>query len=410
MTQNSFSGDDDLTAPLGLGGPPARRAASPGLRRALAAGCALAVLGGALSLWAAGDPMGGEPYATAAIEAAPKREAAAAAPAAQTDPDKTASISAAQKSPDDSAETQNGVKITRVGQQQPGALIISVPEALGVRLTPAPDRRLAERLAEGIAPKIGADGSRPSDIYARPLMTGARLKPNAPRIALLIGGLGLNPQTSGEVIAKMPGAVTLAFAPYGPDLERQVGRARADGHEVMLQAPMEPFGYPGVNPGAHTLRADAQSSETTADLHWLMTRFAGYTGIVNFLGGRFTGEAGAFAPVLREIGSRGLFYLDDGSSPRSLAVKLARDSGVQAAQADVMIDAAAGGALEAQLLKLEGLARGRGVAIGVAEASPATAERIARFARALEGRGIALVPVSAAMAPAAALAAGTAGQ
>lgn len=403
MAQRFSNDDDDLTAPLGLASqrapvPPAR-----GLRRALLIGGAAALASLAAGIWVSGDPMGGEPYAVAKIEAAKKPDAPP--PAAQADPDRTASINATQKAAADDSETQNGVKITRLGQNPPGALIIHVPDALGVHLTPAPDKRLVERLASGLAPKIGADGSRASDIYARPVLTGAKLKPNAPRIALLVGGLGLNPQTSGEVIAKLPGAVTLAFAPYGPDLERQTARARADGHEVMLQAPMEPFDYPENNPGAHTLLAGAAPAQTSSDLQWLMTRYTGYTGIVNFLGGKFTADAGAFGPVLRDIGARGLIYLDDGSSPRSLALKLAGESGVQAAQVDVIIDAdAKGEAIEAQLLKLEGLARGRGIAIGIANGVPATAERVARFARALEERGIALVPVSAAMARAAALA------
>jgi polysaccharide deacetylase 2 family uncharacterized protein YibQ len=32
-------------------------------------------------------------------------------------------------------------------------------------------------------------------------------------------------------------------------------RAREDGHEVMLQVPMEPFDYPDNDPGPHTLTA-----------------------------------------------------------------------------------------------------------------------------------------------------------
>ncbi len=41
--------------------------------------------------------------------------------------------------------------------------------------------------------------------------------------------------------------------PYGADVERLVARARGEGHEILLQVPMEPFGYPDNDPGPQTL-------------------------------------------------------------------------------------------------------------------------------------------------------------
>ena len=46
------------------------------------------------------------------------------------------------------------------------------------------------------------------------------------------------------------------------------------------------------------------------------------------------------------------------------------------------------------LARLEATARNRGVAVGAASALPVTIERIAQWAKAAEGRGIMLVPVS----------------
>ena len=397
---------DDLDAPLGLGRaartdlPPAHR----GLKRAFIAGTLAAAATLAVYLVNADPGAGGQPFAIAKIEQAKKPEPPVAALPAD-DVATTGSIATAKRG--DDGDIQNGVRVTRLGQNTPGALVIQVPDTFGVRLTPAPDKRLVERAAAGLLPRIGADGARPSEVYARPLVTGGKLKANAPRIALVVTGLGLNPVASGEHIAKLPGAVTLAFAPYGPELEKQVARARADGHEVMLQAPMEPFDFAANNPGPHTLVAGAPPAETLADLQWHMARFSGYVGIVNFLGGKFTADAAAFTPVLREIGSRGLIYLDDASSPRSLAAKLAGEAGASVVQADMAVDAdPSAAAVEASLIKLEGIARGRGFAIATASALPVSVDRVARFAKALEGRGIALVPLSALGARGSALAAG----
>ena len=130
--------------------------------------------------------------------------------------------------------------------------------------------------------------------------------------------------------------MTFAFAPYGGELERAVARARGDGHEVLLQVPMEPFDYPDNDPGPQTLLTSLDAEQNIDRLHWLMSRFQGYVGIANYMGARFTASEQALAPVLREAAKRGLIYLDDGSSPRSLAGQIAGANNVAFAKADVV--------------------------------------------------------------------------
>ncbi len=292
-------------------------------------------------------------------------------------------------------ERQSGVKILRPGGgSTPGALIIDVANALNEGLAAAPDPRLTEQTRYGPVPRIGLDGARPAEIYARPAVS----LPGLPRIALLVGGMGLSPRATEAAIAALPGAVTLGFAPYGAGLARQTSRAREAGHELILEIPMEPFDFPRDNPGPHTLVADAGKPGNGDNLAWLMSRFTGYAGVANFLGGKFTADEAALRPVLRAFATRGLFYVDDGTSARSLAMTLAPGQALAAARADIVLDSAGGpDAIEAALARLEAIARDKGLAIGVASALPDSIETIGRFARGLEARGIALVPLSAAM-------------
>ena len=114
------------------------------------------------------------------------------------------------------------------------------------------------------------------------------------------------------------------------------------------------------------------------------------------MGARFTATDQALAPVLREIGKRGLIYFDDGSSPRSVAGQISGADNVAFAKADAVLDAVPTAAdIDNALARLEATARNRGVAIGAASALPVTIDRIAKWAKAAEARGIALVPVSA---------------
>jgi uncharacterized protein len=396
--------DDDLNAPLGQFPVPKRPSRGNALYAAVAIiGLGLLAVsaaflpalvrspGAAPNQIPAGVPNNAPPpphiMTRARATPAPLQDAPAAVPAEK------AGLAA------EAVERQTGVKIIRAGGGgAPEALVIDVATALNTGLPAAPDPRLIEQTPHGPVPRIGADGARPSEVYARSAISTDGLTQGAPRIALLIGGMGLAPRATESAIANLPGAVTLGFAPYGIDLARESARARAAGHELVLQIPMEPFDFPRDNPGPHTLLAGAGKAANIDNLTWLMSRFTGYAGVANFLGGKLTADAKALAPVLREIAARGLYYVDDGTSAQSLAMTLAPGQALVAARADVVLDSTAEPeAIERALTRLEAIARDKGVAIGVASALPASVETIGRFARALEARGIALVPLSAAI-------------
>jgi polysaccharide deacetylase 2 family uncharacterized protein YibQ len=398
--------DSDFNRPLGLDRTrlstqrevPYRLIAVGGL------GCIAAALFGFLSL--TGDPMGGEPYAISAIHhVQPASQLPAAQPhgpaetetAMNNSPASTGSLPKRVSSAED-VELQSGVKVVRPGAVAPGALIIKVAPDLSIHLAPAPDPRLVEKTRFGQIPRIGADGARPSEVYARPLVSVPALKAGAPRIAILIGGMGLNAASTKAAIEALPSAVTLGFAPYGHSVETDATAARERGHEIVLQLPMEPFDYPHTNPGPHSLLTSASATENIDQLHWLMSRFTGYAGVANFLGAKFTGDAEALTPILRDIAGRGLYYADDGTSAQSLVNTLAPTLDLATAQPDVIFDASAKpGGLEEALTQLEAKARDKGIAIGIASGLPSElVERIARFAQALEAKGIMLVPLSAA--------------
>jgi uncharacterized protein len=392
---------DVLTTPLGLHRDTAK-AAKRGLPvMAVLAGLSAALLAGAVgyAFWA-GDRLGGEPLAMARIEKVQGVTTPPVAAAASQEQPQSPNVrevpTQTQRQQAADVENDTGVRVNRPGNAQaPGAVIIRVPDAQpSIRLAPAPDKRLIERGRHGSLPRTSQEGLRAADVYARPVT--AQQKSAPVRVAIIVGGLGIGQSTTGDAIQKLPGPVSLAFAPYGADLDRQVQRAREEGHEVLLQAPMEPFDYPDNDPGPQTLVSTLPPEQNTDRLHWVLSRFSGYVGVINFMGGRFTSNDQAFAPVMREIGSRGLLYVDDGSSGRSLAPQLASSAGVSAARTDIVLDAVQRPRdIDAALERLEKLAREKGSAVGYAAALPVTVERIARWAKAAEARGVTLVPITA---------------
>ena len=205
----------------------------------------------------------------------------------------------------------------------------------------------------------------------------------------------INASATAEALDKLPPAVTLAFAPYGADVENLVARARADDHEVLLQAPMEPFDYPDNDPGPQTLLTSLSGEQNVDRLQWLMSRMQGYVGVASFMGARFTASEQALAPVLRETAKRGLIFVDDGASARSVAGQIAGSHNLPFAKADLVVDAVPTPVeIDRALARLEMMARDKGSAVGFATALPATVTRIAEWAKKAESRGFVLVPVS----------------
>jgi uncharacterized protein len=264
-----------------------------------------------------------------------------------------------------------------------------------IRLTPAPAKGFVENAPSGPLPKRAGDGRRPFDVYARPVHRNV-LNASQPKIAILLGGMGINAELTKRAIQALPEEVTFAFAPYGSGLQRSIDEARSRGHEVMLQLPMEPFDYPARNPGQNTLLVSMQPTETSASLSWLLSRFTGYTGVVNYLGARLTSEPAALNPIMQTLQQRGLVYIDDGSSPRSVAEEVASGIGLPIRHVDIAIDGDSKfDSISAKLRKLEEMAAGGQIVIGIGTGLPSTIDALENWTKKLPSRGILLVPVSA---------------
>jgi polysaccharide deacetylase 2 family uncharacterized protein YibQ len=219
-----------------------------------------------------------------------------------------------------------------------------------------------------------------------------------PVVAVVVGGLGVGAAKTTDAIMKLPPAVTLAFTPYGSDPGKLAERARAQRHEILLQIPMEPFDYPDNDPGPQTLLATLSPEQNLDRMYWHLSRFQGYAGIANFMGGRFVVADAVMQPIIREAAKRGLGYFDDGSSPRSVAASVAASQAMPFAKADVSIDTVPTAVeIDRALANLETMAKDHGTAIGVASALPISIERIGAWSKTLESHGIMLVPLTTAM-------------
>ena len=315
------------------------------------------------------------------------------------------------EAPDDSAPPddnphQQGAATPAPGMQQaaveapaaapppPPPPTIPGSETGSITLAEVPVAELVEESQYGPLPKVAADGRRSVDVYARPSRYVVAKAGDPPLIAVLVTGLGLPDAPAGDVLKGLPAAVSVAYGAYGRNLQESVSRARGNGHEVLLQIPLEPNNYPTVDPGPHTLLTTLPPQDNMKRLQWLMSRYTGYVGVTNHMGEKFEATSESLTPVLEELKRRGLLYVDDGSAKDSTVSQIAGAIGLDYSVANVQIDS---GNLAKQLAQLETTAKERGAAIGVVKATPATVKQLSDWAAKLEAKGFVLVPVSAAV-------------
>lgn len=394
---------DDLSAPLGQDKPRRKRR----LRLPFTAMQALAVLLGLFLVTFAGfaifnkDPLGGEPMTRIAIRdpkatdekpsAGHGEEHGQDSKHATKEASKEAA-SGAQKTVtmiDGSTGARHDVVIGAGDAADKGE-----PSAAPAVMTGI-DPKLLEKSRYGMIPTVSGD-LKPFNVYAGEADRAKAAK--MPVVAIVIGGLGVGAAKTTDAIMKLPGAVTLAFTPYGSDPGKLAERARAQRHEIFLQIPMEPYDFPDNDPGPQTLLTSLTPDQNTDRLYWHLSRMQGYAGLTNFMGARFIATDAAMQPIIREASKRGLGFFDDGSSPRSIAPQAAGSLAVPFGKGDIALDAVPTPTeIDRALNKLESTARERGVAIGTASALPVSIERIGAWIKTLSDRGILLVPLTTAM-------------
>ncbi|HVY85246.1 MAG TPA: divergent polysaccharide deacetylase family protein [Caulobacterales bacterium] len=255
----------------------------------------------------------------------------------------------------------------------------------------APIAGLFESGPHGPMPIVARDGRNSAQAYARPFQPDGH-----PIIAVIIGGLGFNARTSTQAIEELPPEITLSFAPYATDLQTWINSARAHGHEVMLELPMEPFDPDADDTGPQTLLASAPAQQNVSRLEQLLSYGAGYFGVTNYQGARFATSSQASQPIAQALRRRGLVFISSGLGQRTALSVEATRAGLANTAADRIIDARReADAIDEQLLNLEALALQNRSAIGAGFAYPVTMEQVGRWARDIGTRGYQLAPASA---------------
>lgn len=231
----------------------------------------------------------------------------------------------------------------------------------------------------------------------------ARAAPEVPsgfdRVAVVVRGLGLNGQVTGRAIDELPGEIALSFSPYGSKLGARMRRAREAGHELFMDLPMQPRSFPVPDTGKRTLKVDDEPARNLERLRAVLNAGTDAMGVVAHRGGAFVERRQAVEPVLEALHERGLIYVANGRSRGDTTGAVADDLGLPHLETRAILDRRPVGraVVDSWLAAAERMAQESGLALVLVNAYPMTLDALTRWSQTLDARGIALVPVSAAL-------------
>ncbi len=282
------------------------------------------------------------------------------------------------------------IVITINGARQGAAAPITASLTPVVKAIPDPDPALLRTTPLGKIPRIAPDGRKAMTAYARPFEN----QQGSARIALIVGGLGLNTALTERAIDELPPEVSLAFAPYAKDLDFWTRKARKAGHEVLIELPMEGYGESSRALGAAALLSSRTPQENLQRLDWLLARFGGYFAATNYMGAKFSSDTEALTPILKKLGDAGVAYIDDTGAARS-AIAAAP---VTWTTVNRMIppspDDSGRRAVRRELSALETIAARDGAALGKTYAYSATLDEIIKWAETIDDKNLVAAPAS----------------
>ena len=244
----------------------------------------------------------------------------------------------------------------------------------------------------GRVPTPAADGRKAITSYARPFTPTAGKN----TVSIVIGGLGIDRAITKRAIYELPPEVTLSFAAHTPGLQNWINQARSQGHEILLELPMESENFDPNEAGAdHALKVIPSAGRNIRNLDWLMSRGLGYFAVTNYNGDKLLTRADNMAPILAHLSDAGLGFIFDGSISAPSLPALAQSANLPFEQAYALIDATPETShIETQLIRLEAQASSGEGPIGVGFAYPATLDAVKIWLDTLPSKSLQIAPAS----------------
>ena len=213
--------------------------------------------------------------------------------------------------------------------------------------------------------------------------------PAGPKIAIVIDDLGGENHISGELL-RFDFPVTFSILPFAAHSRALAIEAPQKGKEVILHLPMEPHGYPKVNPGPGALLEEMSDERLLQQLTEDIESVPNIRGVSNHMGSRLMEDPEKLKIILSDLKRRGLFFLDSRTTSRTVGLQTARFVGLKAMERTLFVDnSLEAGAIKENLDHLIQSSLSTGMAIGIGHPHWATVNAIREMIPRMKEKGIA---------------------
>ena len=218
-----------------------------------------------------------------------------------------------------------------------------------------------------------------------------------PKIAIVIDDLGGENKISQELLHwDLP--LTFSILPFAPYSKTLAEEAHQMGKEILLHLPMEPRGYPGIKPGEGVLLREMDEPKLLHQLSKDIEAVPYIKGVSNHMGSRLMEDREKIRIVFSELKRRGLFFLDNRTSPKTVGLEVAQSLSLKAAGRSLFIDHSSDEEeIKQKLEQLLQFSLLTGKAIGIGHPHPSTLKSLQEMIPKMKEKGIEIVPLSAVM-------------
>ncbi len=214
------------------------------------------------------------------------------------------------------------------------------------------------------------------------------------RIAIIIDDMGMN-TTIAKQFVQLPFPLTFSIFPYAPHALEVAKLFHDARQQIMLHVPMEPHGYPDVDPGPGALLGSMNDQQLLSRFRKELSAIPGIVGINNHMGSKLTENRHIMALLMNCLQDKPLFFIDSRTIAGTVAFDEAIKAGIPAGQRDVFLDNIQDEQyILAQLRKLIAIAQIKKTAVGIGHPYPETVAALRRVGQLTQESRVSIVPVS----------------
>ncbi len=232
------------------------------------------------------------------------------------------------------------------------------------------------------------------------LLTRSNTLPNiAGYAAIIIDDFGYAYTNTVKGFIFFPYPISLSIIPGLNATDKIKKQAELAQKEYLIHMPMEPLNET-INDHGYTILTDQTPGIVRLRIRSACSQLVNAVGMNNHQGSKATADSHVMKLVLEELKSHGKFFVDSRTNSQSVALLVARELDLPAAENDLFLDVEDDkDYVLSQMEKLADIAVSRGKAIAIGHAKPNTLKALKIAIPRLESRGIRFVPISTLILP-----------